>query len=308
MDTLIGLLKTFLRQAKAEDLKTAHYPKTWSGFDLKVSFGTGGLARVPWIALTAPEMRVSHGFYPVYLFYKEKGLLILSYGVSETEESAQSWPLDISSTAQTIGAYLDSDVPRYGDSYVFKAYRVEYSGDDVNLVNPDANTPVTVREMEANLDTVLGHYRDALSMPSAKAAADAAGQGIFYMEKQLEDFIIQNWDNTELGKELDLIIEDGVVVSQQYRTEVGPIDILAKDKTTGAHVVIELKKNQTSDDTVGQLARYMGWVKEKKGDDEVRGIIIAGQYDTRLDYALKIVPNAEVFIYEVSFKLREFTK
>jgi restriction system protein len=50
------------------------------------------------------------------------------------------------------------------------------------------------------------------------------------MEKQLEDFIIHNWDNTELGKKYNLIIEDGELLSQQYRTDIGPIDILAKDK------------------------------------------------------------------------------
>ena len=64
------------------------------------------------------------------------------------------------------------------------------------------------------------------------------------METQLEDFIIYNWKNTELGKRFDLIIEEGELVSQQYRTEIGNMDILAKDKKTGDYVVIELKKNQ----------------------------------------------------------------
>ena len=71
------------------------------------------------------------------------------------------------------------------------------------------------------------------------------------MEKQLEDFIIHNWDKTELGERFNLIIEDGELISQQYRTEIGSIDILAKDKKSGSFVVIELKKSQTSDDTVG---------------------------------------------------------
>ena len=62
------------------------------------------------------------------------------------------------------------------------------------------------------------------------------------MEKQLEDFIIANWDKTEFGKKYDLITEDGQMVSQQYPTSIGPIDILAKDKSTGNYVVIELKK------------------------------------------------------------------
>lgn len=57
------------------------------------------------------------------------------------------------------------------------------------------------------------------------------------------------------------------------------IDILARDENAGNHVVIELKKSQTSDDTIGQLTRYMGWVMDKKGDENVRGIIISANYD-----------------------------
>jgi RecB family endonuclease NucS len=96
------------------------------------------------------------------------------------------------------------------------------------------------------------------------------------------------------------------LISQQYRTDIGTIDILAKDKTTNSYIVIELKRNQTSDDTVGQLARYMGWISEKKNDKNVKGIIIASDYDKKLEYALKVVNNVEVFLYEVNFKLREF--
>ncbi|MCA1629884.1 MAG: hypothetical protein LC785_07560 [Acidobacteria bacterium] len=65
-----------------------------------------------------------------------------------------------------------------------------------------------------------------------------------------------------------------------------------------------LKKGQTSDDTVGQIARYMGWVKRNlANDDEVSGIIIAGSSDMRLQYALQVVPNVELFTYKVSFVL-----
>ena len=53
---------------------------------------------------------------------------------------------------------------------------------------------------------------------------------MFYLESQLEEFIIENWDQTELGQKYDLIKEDGELVSQQYHTDVGIIDILAKDK------------------------------------------------------------------------------
>ena len=54
---------------------------------------------------------------------------------------------------------------------------------------------------------------------------------MFYMEKQLEDFLIQNWDNTHLANDLELIFEDGENKSQQYSTGVGPIDILARNRS-----------------------------------------------------------------------------
>ncbi len=130
---------------------------------------------------------------------------------------------------------------------------------------------------------------------------------LFYMESQLEDFLIENWDKTELGERYDLIEEDGELASQQYKTGIGIIDILAEDKKTNQLVVIELKKNQTSDDTIGQLTRYMGWLEEHKTNGQpTRGIIIAAQYDDRLHYALKKVKDVEVYLYRVSFKLDEF--
>ena len=83
----------------------------------------------------------------------------------------------------------------------------------------------------------------------------------FQIEKHLEDFLIANWESTTLGNQFELIEEDGELKSQQYPTTIGKIDLLVKDKLNGNYVVIELKRGQTSDDTVGQITRYMGWGK-----------------------------------------------
>lgn len=126
----------------------------------------------------------------------------------------------------------------------------------------------------------------------------------FAMEKHLEDFLVRNWESTELGKRYELIEQDGDIVSSQYRTDVGFIDLLVRDKKTKRYVVIELKRGQTSDDTVGQVARYMGWVKMNLAEgQEVSGIIIARANDRRLQYALQMVRNVELFVYKVSFSL-----
>lgn len=300
------ILKGFIFQAQSGDLKTSSYPKVWSDLKMRVSFGMGAQARVPWIAFVAPEMAVSKGFYPVYLYYKELETLILSYGVSETEEFSENWPVEIINTCETITSHFDKKVPRYGDSFVFKSYKVKIDGNKVDLTYSGSDNITSDVDIESELSTILEYYKKIVSVATTSTTSPQS-QGLFYMEKQLEDFIILNWDSTELGKKYNLIIEEGVLVSQQYRTEIGPIDILVKDKATNSYVVIELKRNQTSDDTMGQLTRYMGWIKENKKDSNVKGIIIAGHYDKKLEYALKMVPNTEVFLYEVSFKLNEFT-
>ena len=69
-------LSKFIIQAKEGSLKTAEYPKDCLDLKMKVSFGQGALARVPWISFTAPEMSASNGYFPVYLFYKEQNILI----------------------------------------------------------------------------------------------------------------------------------------------------------------------------------------------------------------------------------------
>lgn len=103
--------------------------------------------------------------------------------------------------------------------------------------------------------------------------------------------------------------KDGELRSQQYRTGIGVIGILVQDKGTKQLVVIELKKNQTSDDTVGQLTRYMGWLEEHKTNGKpTKGIIIPARYDERLHYALKKLKDVEVYLYRVDFRLAEYSR
>lgn len=300
------LLK-FLSQSQTDNLKTSeYYDKEYSGLNMKVSFGMGIPARVSWIAFYSDEMKVSDGFYPVYLYYKAKQTLILAFGISETYEYGSSWSRTTLEGAKTIEEFFDQKVPRYGNSYVFKSYTVEFNAGAPHLYQD--GTEVTAIGLSSHLDELIAIYQTELSIDS-KSIETPQNTGLFYMEKQLEDFLILNWNNSDLGKKYELIIEDGELISQQYRTDIGPIDILAKDRKDGSYVVIELKRNQTSDDTVGQLMRYMGWVKRHLNDPNVKGVIIAGKYDKKLDYALEYAPgDTDVYLYNVSFSLNEFKK
>jgi hypothetical protein len=303
MNNINEILNSFILQSKTDNLKWSSYPKEYLDLNMKVSFGQGVPARVSWISFLAPEMQTSNGFYPVYLFYKKENKLILAYGISETAEYPQTWPDEVVNNNKKINEYIDNPA-RYGDSFLFKSYAPSINSNKVEFVNDD-NQKLSNDIIENDLKYIINSYKKFVSM-EIKNESSPISQGVFYLEKQLEDFIIENWDRTEFGKKYDLIEEEGRVISQQYPTSIGRIDILATDKKTKNYVVIELKKNQTSDDTIGQLSRYMGWVKQELKDDNVKGIIVAGKFDEKLKYAKTMLPNSEAFLYEVDFKIKEY--
>ncbi|PIY71771.1 hypothetical protein COY87_04440 [Candidatus Roizmanbacteria bacterium CG_4_10_14_0_8_um_filter_33_9] len=126
----------------------------------------------------------------------------------------------------------------------------------------------------------------------------------FGMESHLEDFLIANWNKTIFGKKYELIYDEGDLTSQQYQTAVGPIDILAEAKNGEEFLVIELKKGRTSDAVVGQILRYIAWVRENIANGKtVNGAVVVLELDDKLKYALKELKNITLYTYQVNFKL-----
>ena len=85
---------------------------------------------------------------------------------------------------------------------------------------------------------------------------------------------------------------------------MGPIDILAAD-SAGNLYVFELKLDRGPDRALGQLARYMGWVKSHLAAGKtVTGVLVARSIDERLRYAAAVIPNVALLEYEVQFSVR----
>ena len=300
----ISFLDKFLQQTKTTNLKTKDlYPDLINDLDVKVSFGMGTPTHVPWISTLGPGMSTSNGYYPVYLYYKKENILILAYGISETVDYEEPWTREIVDSNQKIKDFLDKPF-RYGESYVFQTYVPEITETEVKYFRNERE--ISKEDIAKDLKDITNKYKECLDIEVKDEGSDLS-KGLFYMESQLEDFIIQNWNESEFGKKYDLIIKDGELESQQYRTDIGPIDILATDKNTGEYVVIELKRNQTSDQTIGQIARYMQWVDENLNKG-VKGVIVCGKWDEKLDYARKRMGDVEVLLYEVNFSLKEYKK
>lgn len=116
----------------------------YGNLKIEVSFGIGRANAIPWISFLGKGQTTSNGIYPVYLFFKEKKLLILAYGVSETKPPSISWKL---LDPITIKSYFEKNnlgVPdRYGSSFVYKTYKTDRELNN-RVINTDLNNIIKI--------------------------------------------------------------------------------------------------------------------------------------------------------------------
>jgi hypothetical protein len=146
------------------------------------------------------------------------------------------------------------------------------------------------------------NFEGGQAPPVATIASEPALEdpSAFVLEKYLEDFIVTNFA-TIFKNELRIYEDADGNDGQQYSTDIGPIDILAQTRSGGSFVVIELKKGRPSDQVVGQVLRYMGWVKKNlcAEGQAVKGLVICRDPDPKLSYALEMTNNIDVQYYSV---------
>lgn len=106
----------------------------------------------------------------------------------------------------------------------------------------------------------------------------------FVLESGLEEAVKANL------KQLRLRLADDAIQQQcNLGLGIGRTDLICLDEQDD-FVVLELKAVHTSDAVVGQLLRYMGYVREswaQKAGKKVKGIILTPSYDEQLRLAAK---------------------
>lgn len=120
------------------------------------------------------------------------------------------------------------------------------------------------------------------------------------LEQYLEDLLVEQWHTLPWASELEY--HDRQVECDT----LGRIDILARDRSNRDYIVIELKRDQGDDEVVGQVSRYMGWIKQHRADQEgvgLRGIIVAHEATERLRSAVLPHPNISLYTYQFSVAL-----
>jgi 5-methylcytosine-specific restriction protein B len=145
--TFYPQLMNFVEQSKTNNLVVRNYQRTYSDLKVKISFGMGALAKVPWVSFLGKNQTTSNGIYPVYLLFKGHRKLILTKGISVYNRSKMAWA---EPTGETINSYFRrelNEIPdSYGGSYVYKVYDID------NL--PSQN------EMDADLDGLIQQYKE----------------------------------------------------------------------------------------------------------------------------------------------------
>ncbi|MCR6499291.1 endonuclease NucS [Shinella sp. CPCC 101442] len=96
------------------------------------------------------------------------------------------------------------------------------------------------------------------------------------------------------------ILDDGA----ERAVTSGFIDIFCRD-AEGRSVVVELKAGKTDARVVGQILGYIGDIMDEDGTTQVRGIVVASDFDQRTISAARAVPNLTLVRYAVSFTFEE---
>ncbi|MDD1959034.1 endonuclease NucS [Pseudomonas sp. 39004] len=172
-----------------------------------------------------------------------------------------------------------------------RQYRLYEAGKDPAPIHEMVDGDVALDD-EASAEEAEDHIIEA-----------SPGSSEFLLERDLQRYLAENLDCIEPGLKL---YEDDGLTGIEYDAGGRRIDILATD-ATGGFVVIELKVSRGYDRVVGQLLRYINWVRKELADpgQPVRGIIVCRSISEDLCLACASIKEVELFEYKLSVTVKK---
>ncbi len=158
---------------------------------------------------------------------------------------------------------------------------------------------------DADGGTMVHQTSEGASSGDSDGDSEETASGLFALEAHLRDYLAKNLASlASVSESLALYQSEDGRDGVEFQTDVGPIDVLAVDDT-GKFYVLELKLSKGPDKALGQILRYMGWVKKRlaKGND-VAGVIIAADMSDKLRYAVSCVPDVSLLTYKLKFEVQ----
>jgi hypothetical protein len=184
-------------------------------------------------------------------------------------------------------------------------YRWGYGLDEPFRLHDPRRVAEVINWTHAALRVLFGHlerHRKPLAVATASGTdSGPVGEFTLVLEKYLEDLLVEGCDSLSWTMPLQYFGR------QVPCGDLGFVDILARDSRTGDFVVIELKRDRSDDEVVGQLSRYMGWIKEYRaaavGVSE-RGFIAVHEVTPKRRAAALAHENLQLYTYELALSLR----
>jgi len=184
-------------------------------------------------------------------------------------------------------------------------YNVDSNGRDDLLFQIDSKK-FRLYEQSSDPGPIYSKTNDSEEILPNKEEAEKENGNEFAYEKDLQNFLSKNLSLIEPG--LTLYMEEEI---SGIEFPVGNrfIDILAIDSNNN-YVVIELKVSRGYDRVVGQILRYMAWIRKNHADEDqkVRGIIIAREISDDLLLACSETKSIELYEYSLSVLLNRIEK
>jgi RecB family endonuclease NucS len=143
-------------------------------------------------------------------------------------------------------------------------------------------------DSSARIDTM-----DELEL-SDPAHAEPDGSSLTPDPRQVLDLLAEDPALLEPG--LELVRDASSPSGVDYPTDVGSIDLLARD-AGGALVVVIVAKGDSGSDLVADILQRIGWVRKHvaKTREGVRGVVVMDEAPANLSYAAAAVADTVAF-------------
>lgn len=200
-------------------------------------------------------------------------------------------------------AYGDLDAAHAADRFAQMFAQLDYSRQDERSGRPNPSRVAIDRNLSKTLANLRSHLRFYQSFVEdagvgedpalpCDPVSDLPTGHAFSLERDLQRALRGAITQLERG----LRVTDGGV---EHSVPSGRIDILAED-ASGQVVVIELKAQTATRESVAQVLAYMGDLAQTQGTPP-RGFLVAPDFDPRALSAARMVPSLHLRRYGFSF-------
>jgi len=178
----------------------------------------------------------------------------------------------------------------------------QISQNKFRLYNPNEDEMPIYKKSKS--DGMTENVRNSAANEISDDDSDDEIEREFVYEKDLQLFLSKNLDI--IGKDLKLYqdIESNI---NGLEVNVGRrfIDMLLLDSENN-FIVVELKVSRSYDKVLGQILRYMGWIRQNFAENgqRVSGIIIGRKISEDLIIAASEVQNISLMEYSIDVKLK----